>query len=748
MEKIPKNDEYKIDEITNLIIKNPNKNSTQSTQIEKFIFLWKSNKNPFSKTEKEEWIIYSPEDQYSIENAYQDFLKNNEIKNFFLNKPLNKYTINFNKEVLMQYKLNEPNRKRPVKRQLIDNFLLYKSLITDEDKENLFFWNSKKDPFSKNQENIWTPYDLEDQIILLEEYSIFRSNKIYKICELISASDYYINFENLMQLSKKYFNKQRMISRQKPEETKTISRKDRFYFFVKNSNLSNYLTSMEMDEEIIENGQDFVAIIKENLQNESIFMNNLQFSIIYKIKIHIKIKAELNPFENDSNVKSNFIRSDFMLFIFSLKEEIKKLVPPEEQKNSINFYNEELKKAENSKNFFYILLKIFTAEGFLYKKVNEILQSSEKEKIENIKFLYSSLLASFDYFSKKEIPNILTNKDLYVYCGCSLLEEYKETRDGFFEITDYKNHRRILNHFLSTTRDKNNIINLLDLNDERKIECIWEIKIPKKLLKDQTKNFIFLDNKEINYFPLEEEVLLRSGSVLQLESIEILDSNGIIYPGKFLKRWELKEYNFFQYLKPIEYKGNDIPLEIDFSNFNISFNLENFKYLDKTLKEVKYIESLNLEGNHFGDISRSIAYLSDFLVNKNIKKLNLKKNKLGNDFEMFNILCYSLGNNNNIEYIDLEENNLGSDSSNIFQLANLINSNKNLKFLNLSKNEIYLFDNELEILNSAISKSNSLKEINLKHNNFINEKNKYREEFIKNLKNISEFKKIKIEYED
>lgn len=84
--------------------------TTSSTnQNKRVLWFWKSNRDPFSKKEKEEWTQYSDFENDFIEEAYQR----------------RKEEVEFNDDVIffkhrIKVKKSDHNRQRPVKREEID----------------------------------------------------------------------------------------------------------------------------------------------------------------------------------------------------------------------------------------------------------------------------------------------------------------------------------------------------------------------------------------------------------------------------------------------------------------------------------------------------------------------------------------------------------------------------------------------------------------------------------------------------
>jgi hypothetical protein len=79
--------------------------STHADKSTRFEWMWKSNANPWSKSEPEQWIKYSDTDNNTIEEAY--IAKRSQAV-------LNGYCIDFRHRV--QIADNDSNKQRPIKR--------------------------------------------------------------------------------------------------------------------------------------------------------------------------------------------------------------------------------------------------------------------------------------------------------------------------------------------------------------------------------------------------------------------------------------------------------------------------------------------------------------------------------------------------------------------------------------------------------------------------------------------------------
>ena len=160
-------------------------------------YFWRSDRNHFSSEIHASWECYHEEDNLIIEEAYQEFLLNNltEIK---LRKASD-YKINF--QLWKQISLNNSSAQRAIKRELQKNFIEIPE----------YFWRSDQNPFSSEENAIWTPYDYGDSIFLEKSYNDYLGGQ--GPVEIDLGKAYRINFKHWLQKSKHDPDKQRPILR-------------------------------------------------------------------------------------------------------------------------------------------------------------------------------------------------------------------------------------------------------------------------------------------------------------------------------------------------------------------------------------------------------------------------------------------------------------------------------------------------------------------------------------------------------
>ncbi len=153
----------------------------------------------------------------------------------------------------------------------------------------------------------------------------------------------------------------------------------------------------------------------ENFKEKKI----IYFDVIKDYNIKLEINSDLCFFKNNE-----YISMPFEKFISILKDEIKYLGELYDLNHSIKKYHELINKADNSDKFFYIIVKMYTMEGYLYKILNQFLRIKQSIHFDKIIFYYTSLLASFEYLKNLNPPNeIVLDNDLIVHRASKVSED-------------------------------------------------------------------------------------------------------------------------------------------------------------------------------------------------------------------------------------------------------------------------------------------------------------------------------------
>lgn len=178
---------------------------------------------------------------------------------------------------------------------------------------------------------------------------------------------------------------------------------------------------------------------------------NLRSSIIEEFKVkQIDIKKKFNitsqgVIEVSIPIRFDFFKGDeisgYEEFVFALKNEIRTLSQTSLFQNKQNLYAYEDWLSNLSKqNFYEIILKMYTAEGFLYKEINLILRNSHSNDFSRICYYYMSLMAALHFYSQFSLEKMINDK--YIHETSEKLILYRGGGISENEIKIYRNVKR------------------------------------------------------------------------------------------------------------------------------------------------------------------------------------------------------------------------------------------------------------------------------------------------------------------
>ena len=547
-----------------------------------------------------------------------------------------------------------------------------------------FFWKKNKDPWNESSAS-WVPYDLQDNIEIEKNFQNFLKNKNYNFSII---GDYIIDFENFLQINKKDQNKQRPIKRDLPLNITNIIRKNRNYIsYISSNNRLN-------------------IIDKNNLNNLIKGVVECEFKVIPDVNFKIKVTEHLNFFNNEINI-------EFKIFQDLLSSEINDLSI---RLNRENVYSKMYLDNLNHKNFFVTILKIYTEESFLYQELNRILRDGNSKDYELIKYYYTSLLASFEYFSKEnavKLNKILNKNNRKLFRGSYISPEEIKL------YTESQNVVRRMDCFLSSTYD----IEIAKgfVNDDNK-SCLIEIEIPDD--NNLYKNLALL--KDHSVFSNEKEVLIRSGALIYIKKFETNDKTNLHHIR--ISLISLKGLKFL-------ISTNEPITEIDLCGKQITDN--EVKYIADALQNNTKLNKIVLTGNQIGE--KGAEYLACALEkNITLKIINLDENEIGDMgakyianaleknttlIEVYlsrNIigkkgaeyLAYALGKNISLNKICLDNNQIGNKGAKY--IANHLEKNQSLKSIYLDGNKIG--DEGAKYIGKLLEKNQTLQIVYLNFN--------------------------------
>jgi len=335
-------------------------------------------------------------------------------------------------------------------------------------------------------------------------------------------------------------------------------------------------------------------------------------------------------------------------------------------------------------------------------------------------------------------------------------------------------------------KNKNEINNLKSNNNNNNINVIFEIEIPYYMLESDNMHIdslAFIYEQNFSLYPQEEEVILKSGSILMLK--EIVQNVKEIY--EYTVKFVVLSFSWKGFFDCLAY--NQTTKEINLNKNGIGNFRKSVKYLCEALVKNKNIEKLCLRENHFGDNYESMKYLSnlisisnfsmfynqgmiDSLKNKEevlnedntnpnndntkflnyfnitnkiylssipkLKILDIGSNSLGKEPKIAKVFSDALAINQNIKQIDLSNNNF-TDIESAKALASALIANKFLEIIDLSNNNFGANLLSMNFLCEAILVNKNLININLSDNNLGE-----RPDIVKNLaESLSRNKSIK-----
>jgi len=676
----------------------------------KYTFYWQSNPNPFNPQEIQTWDEYDTKNQIQLNINYELFLKDSKNFCFQLLHPSNNYNVDFQK--MKQVHKTDTYKIRPIK---VNNLFqeISKSDKNKKEEDFLFFWKANLDPWNQKEEPLWSPYDEEDQFILIEAYNNYFNDKSKKIVDLKKPADHFIDFSKMLQINKHNPDKQRSVQRCHPKLVTNIIRKNRF----STSNKNTIFKPDFIEKKTLKEDYDFRNFFKNIKDEKTKKVNIIYFKVFPEFHCKLEIEEELCFFQDEFSIEISLEEIKSILI-----QEISNLAIDEEKScgknNSAQRYKKQIEKIEDYKTFFEKMVYIYTMESYLYKKLNNFLRNMNKIAFENIKYYYTCLLSSFQYFSKNH--NLDNNKDLIVYRASKFNKEELQ----FYKKNNNSNITRIFKEFLSTTIDIKTTQNFFEKNDRNINEFLWEIRIPKDLIINEPYNFADISNSS-NFD--EKEILIRSGAIINIDQIipytEQIGNKTVNYINKFKKICTLKSFSMASFYKLISL--DPTIKELNLYNNDLGSNEKNMLYLKEALQNNNSIQTLYLYNNNLGSNEKNMLYLKEALQNNNsIQTLSLNNNNLGSNEKNILYLKEALQNNNSIQTLNLGLNNLGSNEKNMLYLKEALQNNNSIQTLNLGWNNLGSNEKNMLYLKEALQNNNSIQTLNLNDNDLgSNEKN-------------------------
>jgi WD40 repeat protein len=376
--------------------------------------------------------------------------------------------------------------------------------------------------------------------------------------------------------------------------------------------------------------------------------------------------------------------------IYEIRKEIKTEGYKLGSDESVQVYDKLYLQTMNNSNFVENIINLYSEEGFVYKRINQLLRDKDYEKLWKMKYFYFSLLYCIEQNQDINLVNT-------VFRGLSLTPEQKS-----FCRALKQGDLVVVNEFLSTNQDRE-LANYYSKNGPG--SYIFEITVP-----DIGSSNLNLEN--LSRFACEREVLIPSGSILKFEEkIEEADYTVL--------KLNLVVNNYQLYCDFLSLHLNNVDLTM------IKFNIHELNYLFNSLQKNIHIKQICLKVYQ----DNLIPYFADKIaINETLQHITVIRDGLtiSNKYIGFN---HHMKGSINLKNFSKKEFSLFIlrflkkakiwylslpnfyEESLIF-LGKCLANKDELKKLELSFDSMEVYDN-FKYLVGAISINTTLKELNL-----------------------------------
>ena len=434
--------------------------------------------------------------------------------------------------------------------------------------------------------------------------------------------------------------------------------------------------------------------------------------------------------------------------------------------------NENLIKTEES-NFVYNNNNL-SQKNLVFPR-NKNTENNFSENLEKNLLIYRPYKlsgAELDFYKENIYSILFSDEFISATPNKEKAENYFKAFNGFSNDDDFNNYKNFKslkneNNENNQKRENSTVENEINLNNnfsyDPNLNALFEIEVPYYMLENDNLNIdslAFVYDENFSLYPQDEEIILRSGSILMVK--EIIQTPKELH--KYVIKMAVLSFSWKGFFDCLAYNQNT--KEINLNKNGIGNFRKSVKYLCEALVKNKNIEKLDLKENNFGENFESMKYLANLLSvsnqfsqNKNLnsfiienavpmlKILDLNNNKIGKNSQIAKVFCEALQININlkhldlscnffnepesakalsqaimynksIEKLDLSQNNLGSNLLSVNYISEAILYNKKIQVLNLSDNNIGERPDVIKSLFDSIAKNKILRKLNLSNNSF------------------------------
>jgi WD40 repeat protein len=392
----------------------------------------------------------------------------------------------------------------------------------------------------------------------------------------------------------------------------------------------------------------------------------------------IKVPEEIT---NQTNLHNESLKRPDQLILYSnkfqespqnLKEFIAKITKEIKQEGhnlglneEFNSYNINHLKYLNNQNFAEINIKIYTEEGYVYRRINKILREDDYSKFWEIRYYYFALL----YSLRKIVENEM--KITKLYRGLKL----RSGQESFYK-TMKEGQMILFSEFLSTTYDINIASKYAGVGD---CSYLMEIHVPEDAKITKIENYSRFQN--------EREVLLPSGSILEFNTFKFdQDKNLFVVSLSFiplniqafcclLTQWDkyidLSKLNFN--LRELEYLFDFLNKTPKITQIVLKlFDTNLTSYFARYFSKSKYLTLVHILGQSEIASQHKVSFKKDEKI-INLKLVDISKE----EYSIFMEILLEKINSEMLYISNMIENSLSF-------LKSFLNKNNSLQILNLS----------------------------------------------------------------